>query len=68
MRVDVTNIECHIRDLGSFASDCFDHLDFDEQKAVVKVIATYALMLATGVMRVRAERDDNDLAHNQDAP
>jgi hypothetical protein len=68
MRVDVTDIECHIRDQGSFAGDCFDRLDIDEQKAVVKVIASYALMLATGLMRVRAERDDNDLAHNQDAP
>jgi hypothetical protein len=67
MRVDVTNIECHIRDQGSFAGDCFDRLDVDEQKAVIKKIATYALMLATGLMRVRAERDDNNLAHHQDA-
>jgi hypothetical protein len=62
IRVDVTNIECHIRDQGSFAGDCFDRLNVDEQKAVVKEIATYALMLATGFMRVRAERDDNNLA------
>jgi hypothetical protein len=68
MRVDVTNIECHIRDQGSFADDCFDRLDVDEQKAVVKEIATYALILATGLMRVRAERDDNNLALHQDAP
>jgi hypothetical protein len=50
MRDVVTNIECHICDQGSFAGDCFDRLDVDEQKEVVKEIATYALMLAPGLM------------------
>jgi hypothetical protein len=50
MRDVVTNIECHIRDQGSFAGDCFDRLDVDEQKEVVKEIATYAQMLAPGLI------------------
>ena len=68
MRIDVAGIESHIRDQGSAAGECCDRLEANDQKSVIKEIATYAIMLVEGLMGVKAERDENNLPLDHDAP
>ncbi len=68
MRIDITGIENHIRDQGSAAGKFFDALIAADQNAVIKEIASYAIMLVTGLTGVKAERDENNQPLDHDAP
>ena len=57
MSIDVASIKYHIRNQESDAGEYFDRLGVDDQKAVARDIATYAVTLVTGLMGVKAERD-----------
>jgi hypothetical protein len=66
MRINVVGIENHIRDQGSAVGKFFDALNTTDQNTVIKEIASYAIMLVTGLTGVKAERDENNqpLDHN----
>ena len=68
MRIKVANIKNHIRDQGSPAQAYYDGMDDGTQHAVVKEIATYAMTLLKGLKNVKAERDENNLPREDDAP
>jgi hypothetical protein len=68
MRIDVVCIENHIRDQGSVAGKFFDALNVTDQSAVIKEIASYAIMLVIGLTSVKAERDENNQPLDHDAP
>ena len=68
MRILVDEIVAHIEDQGSFARGCYERLDVDVKKAVVKEIATYVMTLVAGLCGVKAERDDANRSFDQDAP
>ncbi len=66
MRINVVGIKNHIRNQGSAAGKFFDALNATDQNTVIKEIASYAIMLVTGLTGVKAERDENNqpLDHN----
>ena len=66
MRIDVTNIDHHIRDKGYAPGDCFDRLGVDDQKVAAKEIATYAGTLVKNLIIVKAERDETILLLDKD--
>ncbi len=68
MRIDVAGIENHIRDQGSAVGKFFDALNATDQNTVIKEIASYAIMLITGLTGVKAERDENNQPLDHDAP
>jgi hypothetical protein len=58
LRIPVDAIVLHIKDQVSFAITCYDDLGAADKTAVVHEIASYAMSLITGLMGVKAERDD----------
>jgi hypothetical protein len=68
MRINVVGIENHIRDQGSAAGKFFDALNATDQNTVIKEIASYAIMLVTGLTGVKAERDENNQPLDHNAP
>jgi hypothetical protein len=68
MRILVDAIVEHIRDQGSFAITCYNDLDTDDKNDIIYTVATYAISLVTGLMGVKAERDDNNMRLESDAP
>ena len=64
----VDAIVMHIKDQGSFAIMFYDDMDAAEKTAVVHEIASYALSLITGLMGVKAERNDSNVALDGEAP
>jgi hypothetical protein len=68
MRIDIAGIENHIRNQGSAAGKFFDALNAADQNTVIKEIASYAIMLVTGLTGVKAERDKNNQPLDHDAP
>jgi hypothetical protein len=68
MRIDVAGIKNHIRDQGSVAGKFFDVLNAADQNMVIKEIASYAIMLVTGLTGVKAERDENNQPLDHDVP
>uniref|UniRef100_M4BZQ5 Uncharacterized protein n=1 Tax=Hyaloperonospora arabidopsidis (strain Emoy2) TaxID=559515 RepID=M4BZQ5_HYAAE len=68
VRIDVASIESHIRDQWSAAGEYCDRLEANDQKSVIKEIAMYAIMLVEGLMNVKAERDENNLPLDHNAP
>ncbi len=68
MRIDVASIENHIHDQGSATGKFLDALNAADQNAVIKEIASYAIMLVTGLMGVKAERDENNQPLDHNAP
>jgi hypothetical protein len=68
LRIPVDAIVMHIKDQGSFAIMCYDDMDAAEKTAVVHEIASYALSLITGLMGVKAERNDSNVALDGEAP
>jgi hypothetical protein len=68
LRIPVDAIVLQIKDHGSFAITCYDDLGAADKTAVVHEIASYAMSLITGLMRVKAERDDANVALDGEAP
>ncbi|KAH8941002.1 hypothetical protein BDL97_14G014500 [Sphagnum fallax] len=68
MRIDIASIENHIHDQGSATGKFFDALNAADQNAVIKEIASYAIMLVMGLMGVKAERDENNQPLDHNAP
>jgi hypothetical protein len=68
MRIDVTGIENHIRDQGSAVGKFFDALNATDQNAIIKEIASYAIMLITGLTSVEAKHDKNNQLLDHDTP
>ncbi|CAN5952399.1 unnamed protein product [Sphagnum jensenii] len=68
MRIDVAGIENHIRDEGSAVGKFFDALNAANHNVVIKEIASYAIMLVTGLTGVNTERDENNQPLDHDAP
>jgi hypothetical protein len=68
MQIDVAGIENHIRDQGSVAGKFFDALNATDQNAVIKEIASYAMMLVRGLTGIKAERDENNQSFDHDTP
>ncbi|KAH9572370.1 hypothetical protein CY35_02G145300, partial [Sphagnum magellanicum] len=68
MRINVVGIENHIRNQGSVAGKFFDALNATDQNTVIKEIASYAIMLVTGLTGVKAERDENNQPLDHNAP
>ncbi|RLO03123.1 hypothetical protein DYB28_008036 [Aphanomyces astaci] len=65
MRIRTDHLIILIEDQGSMARDCFLRLDVADKATVLKQIVAYAETLVIGV---HAERDDNNLPREQDAP
>ncbi|CAK9879169.1 unnamed protein product [Sphagnum jensenii] len=68
MRILVDAIVEHIRDQGSFTIACYNDLDADDKNDIIRTVATYAILLVTGLMGVKAERDGNNMRLESDAP
>ncbi len=68
MRIDVAGIENDIHDQGSTAGKFFNALNATDQNTVIKDIASYAIMLVTGLTGVKAERDENNQPLDHNAP
>ncbi len=68
MRIDVAGIENHIHDQGLAVGKFFDALNDTDQNAVIKEIASYAIMLVTSLTGVKAERDENNQPLDHNAP
>jgi len=68
MRIPVDSIVAHIHDQGSFAMECYNELNPDEQAVVVREIAKYTISVIRGLMGVKAERDDANKPLETDAP
>ncbi len=68
MRILVDAIVKHIYDQGSFAIACYNNLNADDKKDIIRTVATYAILLVTGLMGVNAERDGNNMRLENDAP
>jgi hypothetical protein len=62
LRIPVDAIALHIKDQGSFAITSYDDLGAADKTAVVNEIASYATSLITGLLGVKAERDDANVA------
>jgi hypothetical protein len=68
MRILVDVIVKHICDQGSFAIACYNDLDADDKNDIIHTVTTYAISLVTDLMGVKAERDDNNMRLENDAP
>jgi hypothetical protein len=68
LRIPVDAIVLHIKDQGSLAITCYDDLGAADKTAVVREIASYAKSLITGLVGVKAERDDANVALDGEAP
>jgi hypothetical protein len=68
MRINVTGIQNHIRNQGSVVGKFFDALNAADQNAVIKKIASYAIMLVMGLTGVKVERDENNQPLDHDVP
>ena len=67
MRINVDSIKHHNRDQEYAAGEYFNLLGVGNQ-AVIKEIATFAATLVTDIMGVKAERDENYLPLENEAP
>ena len=65
-KAEYVSVESMRIDVVSTAGGFFDYFDVDDKKAVIKQIATYAITLVTGLMGIKAERDDNNLLLDRD--
>jgi hypothetical protein len=43
-------------------------LDAEDKNDIIHTVATYAILLVTGLMGVKAERDGNNMRLENDAP
>jgi len=68
MRIVVDAILEHIHDEGLFAIACYNDLDADNNNDIICRVATYAILLVTGLMGVKAERDGNNMCLESDVP
>jgi hypothetical protein len=57
-----------IEDQGSFAMECFNHLDTVGKEEVVKQVALYVMRVLLGLNNVKAERDINNDPLYDEAP
>jgi hypothetical protein len=68
MQINVAGIENHIRDQRSAASKFFNALNATDHNTVIKEIASYTIMLVTGLTGVKAERDENNQPFDHNVP
>jgi hypothetical protein len=68
LRIPVDSIFLHIKDQGSFAITSYDDLGAADKTAVVHKIASDTISLITGLMVVKAERDNANVALDGEAP
>jgi hypothetical protein len=68
LRIPTEAIVAHIEDQGTHPRECYQRLATADQIDVVQQVATYAITLVTGLMTVKAERDDANQAVEKDAP
>ncbi len=68
MHILVDAIIEHIHDQGSFMIACYNDLNADDKNDIIRIVATYAISLVTGLMGVKAERDGNNMRLESDAP
>jgi hypothetical protein len=66
MHILVDAIVEHIHDQGSFAIACYNDLDADDKKDIIRIVAMYAISLVIGLMGVKAERDGNNMRLESD--
>jgi hypothetical protein len=62
------SIKGHIHDQGSWARDAFAALSAEDQDATLRDIAVFSVNLVDGLNQVRAERDSNNDAREEDSP
>jgi hypothetical protein len=67
-RIARASLLLHIEDQGSAASEYLERINEDEKNAVLMEIARYVIEMISGIDAVKAERDNNNLPHVQDAP
>ncbi|OQR83235.1 hypothetical protein ACHHYP_14942 [Achlya hypogyna] len=68
MRIQVDSIVAHIHDQSSFAMECYNEQNPDEQAVVVREIAKDTISVIRGLMGVKAERDDANKPLETGAP
>ncbi|CAK9860168.1 unnamed protein product [Sphagnum jensenii] len=68
MRIFVDAIVEHIHDQMSFAIACYNDLDTDDKNEIIRTITVYAISLVTGLMGIKAKRDNNNMRLESDAP
>ncbi|CAM6026392.1 unnamed protein product [Sphagnum balticum] len=68
MRILVDAIVEHIHDQGSFAIACYNDLDADDKNDIIRIVVTYAILLVTGLMGIKAEHDGDNMCLESDAP
>lgn len=65
--ISMETIVGHVKDQGSWARDMFSSFTDDVKAATLGGIAKFAIELIIGLKKVRAERDSNNNASNEDA-
>jgi hypothetical protein len=68
MRILVDAIIEHIRNQGSFTIACYNELDVDDKNDIIRTVTTYAILLVTGLMGIKAERDGNNMRLESNVP
>ncbi len=58
----------HIRDEGAFTIAYYNDLDADDKNDIIRIVATYAILLVIGLMSVKAECDGNNMHLESNAP
>ncbi|CAK9230890.1 unnamed protein product [Sphagnum troendelagicum] len=64
MRILVDAIVEHI----DLTITCYNDLDANDKNDIIRTVTTYAMLLVTSLMGVKAERDDNNMRLESDAP
>jgi hypothetical protein len=68
LRIPVDAIVLLMKEKGSFGITCYDDLGAADKTAVVHEISSYAMSLITGLMGVKAELDNANVALDGEAP
>ncbi len=68
LQISYGDVVVLIEDQGSFAMECFNHLDTVGKEEVVKQVALYVMRVLLGLNNVKAERDNNNDPLYDEAP